>query len=105
MALMLFWYFGGLEGKRKERETETELNVEIQGGLGSASGFHEIVLLAPAGRRRGGGFRALMGLKNEFLCSLYCEPCTCYLNLTCHKSNSSKQDGTGLLSTFICVDA
>lgn len=30
---MLFWYFEGLEGKRKEIETEAELNVEIQGGL------------------------------------------------------------------------
>lgn len=53
----------------------------------------------------GGEIRALMGLKNEFLYCLHCKPCTCYLNLTCHKSNSSKQDGTGLLSTFICVDA
>lgn len=46
-----------------------------------------------------------MGLENEFLCHLHCKPCTCYLNLTCHKSNSRKQGGTSSLSTFICVDA
>ena len=47
---MLFWYFLRLEGKRKEIETGAELDVEIWGGLFSASEFHEIVLLAPAGR-------------------------------------------------------
>lgn len=65
-------------------------SLRLQGGYGAAEG--------------GGGegsFSVLMGLKNEFLCHLHCKPCTCYLNLTCHKSNSSKQDGTGLLSTFI----
>lgn len=50
---MLFWYFWRLEGQRKEIETKAESNVEIQRGLLSASGFHEIVLLAPAGKRRG----------------------------------------------------
>lgn len=59
---MLFWYFGGLEGKRKTLETEAELKVEIQGGLFSTSGFHEIVLLAPAG---GGGLRVEGGKGSE----------------------------------------
>lgn len=45
-------YFG-IFGDLREKETKAELNVEIQRGLFSASGFHEIVLLAPAGRRRG----------------------------------------------------
>lgn len=58
---MLFWYFLGLEGKRKETETEAELTVEIQGGLFSGSGFHEIVLRAPAGR--GWGAQSLDGLE------------------------------------------
>lgn len=59
---MLFWYFEGLEGKRKEIETEAELNVEIRRGLFSASGFHEIVLLASAGRW-GRGAQSLDGLE------------------------------------------
>lgn len=49
MAFVLFWYFLRLEGKRKKIKTEAELDVEIWGGLFSASEFHEIVLLAPAG--------------------------------------------------------
>lgn len=61
MAFTLCWYFGGLEGKGKETETEAELNVGIQGGLFSASGCHEIVLLDPAGR--GWGAQSLDGLE------------------------------------------
>lgn len=58
---MLFWYFSGLEGKRKEPEPEEELTVEIQGGVFSGSGFHGIVLQAPAGR--GWGAQSLDGLE------------------------------------------
>lgn len=61
--------------------------------------------LAPVEWGRGGrglGLRALMGLKNEFLCRFHCKPCTCYLNLTCHKSDSSKQGALTAVHFYLC---
>lgn len=97
---MLFWYFWRLEGKRDKSRIECGnperpfLSIRISWNCSPGPS-----------REAARGSQPWWAWKMIFLCCLYCKHCTCYLNLTCHKSNSSKQDGTGLLSTFICVDA